>query len=69
MQLVQLAREEIKKGVNLQQLKHSLQSELEEWKTTRIKYKNTTTMIDLRYSRMLFINNKGTDLVVFESAY
>ena len=69
MQLIQLAQDEIKKGVDLQQLKTSLEKELNEWKTTRIKYKNATTEIDLRRKRTLFIRNSDADLVVFESAY
>lgn len=69
IQLIQLAREEIKKGINLEQLKNSLQRELDAWTTTRIKYKNAQTVIDLRYSRQLFIRNQDADLVVFESAY
>lgn len=68
-QLIQLARQEIAKGISIDQLKNSLKSELNDWKSTRDKYKNATTEIDHRYSRQLFIRNKGIDLVVFESAY
>ncbi|GLU54477.1 hypothetical protein Dfri01_39380 [Dyadobacter frigoris] len=68
-QLVQLARKEIAKDISIDQLKNSLKSELNQWKSTRDKYKNATTEIDHRYSRQLFIRNKGIDLVVFESAY
>jgi len=68
-QLVELARQEIRKGISLDQPKNSLQRELNGWKTTRDKYKNATTEIDHRYSRQLFIRNKGIDLVVFESAF
>lgn len=68
-QLVQLARQEIAKDISIDQLKNSLKSELNRWKNTRDKYKNATTEIDHRYSRQLFIRNKGIDLVVFESVY
>jgi len=68
-QLVQLAKQEIAKDISLDQLKNSLEQELNGWKSTRDKYKNATTEIDHRYSRQLYIQNKGIDLVVFESAF
>lgn len=69
LHLVELAKTEINKGVNLDQLKTSLEKELNEWKTKRDKYRNAPTALDKRYSRQLFLTNNNLDLVVFESAY
>lgn len=69
LHLVELAKEEIKKNPSLEQLNRTLQTELVNWKTTRDKYKNASTQLEHRYSRMLFLKNNGLDLVVFESSF
>jgi hypothetical protein len=69
LHLVELAKNEINKGVNLDQLKNSLECELNDWKTKRDKYRNALTSLEKRYARQLYLTNNNLDLVVFEAYY